>query len=137
MNAKRVLYNIAGIESEIEYLTNQVIKTETQLMRVTPILSGMPQGGGDNDKMAAGISDLIKWRNKLKNKVIQLVEAKINAFETIGKIEDNRYRKILIEFYFNKTPLTKISYELGYDYYYTAALHKKALQEFEKHHKTS
>lgn len=137
MNTRKTLFQIGGIESEIEVIQDEILRTESQLTRVTPVLSDMPKGGGNNDKMANGISDLIAWKAKLNRKICQLIRVKDDAMASIYKIQDERYRRILISHYFKHEPLTKIAYEMGYEYYYLAALHKRALTEFAKHHNKS
>lgn len=137
MNPKRILLQIGGTESEIDRIMEQIIKTETRLTHITPVLSDMPGGGSGGDKMIDGVSDLIEWRDRLKEKIRQLIHLKHEALNAIELIPDERYRTILTGHYFNGEPLTKLAYEMKYDYYYLVALHKQALREFAKHHNKS
>lgn len=137
MNARRFLYQIGSIEGEIQKLSDEIIKTESRLTRITPVLSDMPMGGGNNDKIGNGVIELIEWKDRLNRKVMQLMSIQHETLDVIEQINDDRYRTILTGHYFGKEPLTKMAYDMQYDYYYLCALHKSALREFDKHHNKS
>lgn len=134
-NAIRELENIRYIEDEIQRISEQIERNESTLRRVTPVLSDMPNGGGSNDKIGDGVVRLLEWKEKLNDTIKKLIRQRIEILDSIEKIEDKKLSIILISFYLNREPLTKIAYEMDYEYYYLCSLKKIAIREFAKYHK--
>ena len=65
LTTKEYLQSIRKKDYEILALEEAVLRQETLLTRVTPILSDMPRGGSDGDKMANGIARLVELKNKI------------------------------------------------------------------------
>ena len=132
LTTKEYLQSIRKKDYEILALEEAVLRQETLLTRVTPILSDMPRGGSDGDKMADGIAKLVELRDKINAKIDAICLEKSIVMSNINKIHDSSYRTILYERYINYRTFEEISTLLHYSYFHTCKLHGYALQEYEK-----
>lgn len=132
LTTKEYLQSIRKKDYEILALEEAVLRQETLLTRVTPILSDMPRGGSDGDKMADGIARLVELKNKINAKIDETCREKQEVIDDIKKIKESSYRTILYERYINYRTFEEISTLLHYSYFHTCKLHGYALQEYEK-----
>ena len=132
LTTKEYLQSIRKKDYEILALEEAVLRQETLLTRVTPILSDMPRGGSDGDKMADGISKLVELRDKINAKIDAICQEKSIVMSNINKIHDSSYRTILYERYINYRTFEEISTMMHYSYFHTCKLHGYALHEYEK-----
>ena len=132
MTGKEELRQIFRLDKRMVSLHDSIIELETKLTRVSPILSDMPRGGGEQDKISGGVAKLCELRQMLDD---MLTESCIRRGEIIKKIEllDNEnYKTILRERYVNLKSFEQISIMFPYTYNHTLKLHGHALQEYAK-----
>ena len=132
MTAKDQLRQIQLIKYEIQALEDDLLEIDTKLTRITPVLSDMPGGHGNNDKMVDGISDLIEVKKALQGRINALCRVRRECEVIISRMENTTYRTILHERYFNGRSLEYIADTLHYSYYHACKLHGWALAEYDK-----
>lgn len=116
----------------IEEKQNDAEELRTTIEKVTPNLSGMPNGKGDNlDKAPLEESlDRIKEIEKDCNKKLQeLLLKKFIVENKIDKLEQP-YKSILYLKYIRGINLYKVSEELNYSYKQIKRLHQEALEKY-------
>jgi len=130
MTPKEFLTNIKKKDYEILALEDAVLAQHTKITRISPVLSDMPSGGGQEDKMASGIVKLIELKDKLNREIDRICEDKEEVYNIIKEVEDPLYRQILIERYFNYKCFEEIAMITSYNYYEIIRKHGHALQAF-------
>lgn len=132
MTAKEYLRQLINIDVAIQDYQDEVLKIRAGLERMTPQLSGMPNGTPDPDKFGGKMDGLFMWQDKLNEAIDEACTLKTEALTIINLIQDQTLRKILFKHYIACKPFVLIAVEMGYEYYWTCQLHGKALQEFDK-----
>lgn len=131
MTPKEFLSNIRKKDLEILALEDAVLAQHTKLTRISPVLSDMPSGGAQEDKMASGIVKLIELKEKLNKEIDRICEEKKVAMDMVKEIEDPLHRQILYERYFNYKCFEEIAMITSYSYYEIIRKHGHALQAFQ------
>ena len=131
MTPKEYLSNIRKRDLEMLALEDAVLDQHTKLTRISPVLSDMPSGGPQDDKMASGIVKLIELKEKLNIAIDNICVEKEQVHEMIKEIEDPTYRQILYERYFNYKCFEEIAMITSYSYYEIIRKHGHALQAFQ------
>ena len=132
MTGKEELRQIFRLDKRMVSLHDSIIELETKLTRISPVLSDMPKGGGDQDKISGGVAKLCELKQMLDD---MLTESCIKRGEIIKKIElleNENYKTILRERYVNLKSFEQISVLFPYTYNHTLKLHGHALQEYSK-----
>lgn len=132
MTGKEELRQIFRLDKRMVSLHDSIIELETKLTRISPVLSDMPRGGGDQDKISGGVAKLCELKQMLDD---MLTESCIKRGEIIKKIElleNENYKTILRERYVNLKSFEQISVLFPYTYNHTLKLHGHALQEYSK-----
>jgi len=131
MTAKEELRQIRDIDMEVKDLEDSLLELETKLTRITPILSDMPKGGGDNDKMSAGISKLVEMKKEYWQRISQLRDYQKKCETIVFGLSCSIYRFILYQRYFKYRSFNEISEMSNYSYRHICRLHGEALKEYE------
>lgn len=132
MTGREILKSVRSRRIEVAALEDAVLEVETRLTRISPILSDMPSAGGNNDKMADGVSKLVEIREKLNKKIDETAKFELSVMDMISKLEEPIYRTILYRMYILNEPLKEVAEKINYTYNYTCSLHGYALNEIDK-----
>lgn len=128
-DAKKELYSYLHSKKLEERKLEQIIEQKTKLTKITSILSDMPKGTPDNDKMSKNIAillDLIREHIKI---LTEEEENLIRITKKINKVEQP-YRNILELRFVKGMKVEEVSVELDRDYRYTKKLIKKAVKKY-------
>lgn len=114
----------------IEEKQNDAEELRTTIEKVTPNLSGMPSGKGDNlDKapLEEGLDRIKEIEKDCNKKLQELLLKKFIVENKIDKLEQP-YKSILYLRYIRGKTLNKISDEMGYSYVHICRMHGDALK---------
>lgn len=128
-DAKKELYSYLHSKKLEERKLEQIEEQKTKLTKITSILSDMPKGTPDHDKMSKNIAillDLIREHIKImedEEKNLIRITKKINKVE-------QPYRNILELRFVKGMKVEEVSVELDRDYRYTKKLIKKSIKKY-------
>ena len=130
--AKKELREYRDNIKYIEEKQNDAEELRTTIEKVTPNLSGMPNGKGDNlDKapLEEGLDRIKEIENDCNKKLQELLLKKFIVENKIDKLEQP-YKSILYLKYIRGINLYKVSEELNYSYKQIKRLHQEALEKY-------
>ena len=127
--AKKELYSYLHSKKLEERKLEQIEETKTKLTKITTVLSGLPKGSPDNDKMSKNISRLIELVSEHINILQEEEENLIRITNKIKRV-DQPYRNILELRFVEGMKVEEVSVELNRDYRYTKRLIKKSVKKY-------
>ena len=127
--AKKELYSYLHSKKLEEKKLEQIEETKTKLTKVTTVLSGLPKGSPDNDKMGKNIAKLLELIEEHINIMIEEEENLIRITNKI-KLVEQPYRNILDLRFVTGMKVEELSVEIDKDYRYTKRLLKKAIMRY-------
>ncbi len=127
--AKKELYSYLHSKKLEERKLEQIEETKTKLTKTTTILSDMPKGSPDNDKMSKNIARLL---DLIKEHIEIMEEEEENLVRITKKIKqvEQPYRNILELRFVEGMKIEEVSVELDKTYRYTKTLIKKAIKKY-------
>lgn len=127
--AKKELYSYLHSKKLEERKLEQIEETKTKLTKTTTILSDMPKGTPDNDKMSKNIARLL---DLIKEHIEIMEEEEENLIRITKKIKrvEQPYRNILELRFVEGMKIEEVSVELDKTYRYTKTLIKKAIKKY-------
>ena len=127
MTAKEWLDRGRRLQMEIDALEQTKINLLLRATRMTPVYSQTPKGGGDYDKFGAYADTAAKIDARLKE--LQAISTEI--FDVVCRVNDERYRAVLMYRYLNYLPWESIAEAMSYDVRHVTRLHGEALAAVE------
>lgn len=126
--AKRWLYRGWNLNREIAAMDRLKDETYAALTSAVATIDASPGGSKDPHKYDryAGLCDLIERR---KDELTQIQEEILKA---ISKVEDSRYRTLLIDRYTRFLRWEQVAEEMHYSFRHVLTLHEEALMAFAK-----
>ena len=131
-DAKTYLRRLRWISRDITSKEELLQKWRTRATSVTVRLDpNKVKGGGSTsaEDLLVAMADL---EIELQEQIRESVEDEKQALVLIGKLEDERYREILLQRYFLGRTWREIAEAIGYDERHVTRLHGYALQELQK-----
>ena len=131
-DAKIYLRRLRWISRDITSKEELLHKWRTRATSVTVRLDPNKVKGGGNmsaEDLLVAMADL---EIELQEQIRESVEDEEQALVLIGKLEDERYREILLQRYFLGKTWRDIAEAIGYDERHVTRLHGYALQELQK-----
>lgn len=127
--ARKELYSYLHSKKLEERKLEQIEETKTKLTKTTTILSDMPKGTPDNDKMSKNIARLL---DLIKEHIEIMEEEEENLVRITKKIKqvEQPYRNILELRFVEGLKIEEVSVELDKTYRYTKTLIKKAIKKY-------
>lgn len=134
MTTKDYLRQTFKLDIEINTLIQTVESLEASATKVTTFLDPNKVGSGsfNIDSREQIIVKMCDLKNKINDKIDELVDLKSNVFEQIAKIDNTDYRLILTLRYVNLKSFEEIAVLMNYTYRHIIRLHGNALRYFEK-----
>jgi DNA-directed RNA polymerase specialized sigma subunit len=131
---KEYLKQTFKLDVEINTLIETVESLEASATKVTTILDPNKVGSGsfNIDSREQTIVKMCDLKNKINQKIDELVDLKSNVYEQIAKIDNSDYRLLLTLRYVNLKSFEEIAVLMNYTYRHITRLHGNALQYFEK-----
>lgn len=129
--AKKELYSYLHSKKLEDNKLNQIEETKTRLTKTTTILSNMPRGSSDDDKMSKNIAKLL---DLISEHIYIMQEEEENLIKITNKINkvEQPYRNILDLRFVQGKKIEEISVEIDKTYRYTKTLLKKSIKEYAK-----
>lgn len=127
--AKKELYSYLHSKKLEERKLEQIEETKTKLTKTTTILSDMPKGTPDNDRMSKNIAILL---DLISEHIEIMADEELNLVTITKKIKqvEQPYRNILELRFVKGMKVEEISVELDRDYRYTKKLIKKSIKKY-------
>lgn len=128
-DAKKELYSYLHSKKLEERKLEQIEEQKTKLTKITSILSDMPKGTPDHDKMSKNIAILL---DLISEHIEIMADEELNLVTITKKIKqvEQPYRNILELRFVKGMKVEEISVELDRDYRYTKKLIKKSIKKY-------
>lgn len=128
-DAKKELYSYLHSKRLEERKLNQIEETKTKLTKTTTVLSDLPKGTPDNDKMAKNIARLLEL---ISEHIEIMQEEEDNLIRITNKIKmvEQPHKNILELRFVEGMKVEEVSVEIDKTYRYTKTLIKKAIKEY-------
>lgn len=128
-DAKKELYSYLHNKKLEERKLEQIEEQKAKLTKITSILSDMPKGTTDHDKMSKNIAILLDLISEHIKIMTEEEENLIRITKKINQVEQP-YRNILELRFVKGMKVEEISVELDRDYRYTKKLIKKSIKKY-------
>ena len=117
-DAKKELYSYLHSKRLEERKLNQIEETKTKLTKTTTVLSDLPKGTPDNDKMAKNIARLLEL---ISEHIEIMQEEEDNLIRITNKIKmvEQPYKNILELRFVEGMKVEEVSVEIDKTYRYT------------------
>lgn len=127
--AKKELYSYLHSKKLEERKLEQIEEIKTKLTKTTTVLSDMPKGTPEHDKMGKNIARLL---DLIKEHIEIMKEEEENLVRITKKIKqvEQPYRNILELRFVEGLKIEEVSVELDKEYRYTKKLIRKAIQKY-------
>lgn len=128
-DAKKELYSYLHSKKLEERKLEQIEEQKAKLTKITSILSYMPKGTTDHDKMSKNIAILLDLISEHIKIMTEEEENLIRITKKINQVEQP-YRNILELRFVKGMKVVEVSVELDRDYRYTKRLIKKSIKKY-------
>ena len=129
--SRRELYSYMHSKKLEERKINQIEEIKTKLTKTTTVLSDIPVGTPDNDKMAKNIARLLELISE-HIEIMQNEEENLIRITNKIKMVEQPYKNILELRFVEGMKVEEVSVEIDKAYRYTKTLIKKAIKEYAK-----
>ncbi|MFR2570379.1 MAG: hypothetical protein ACLS90_01470 [Clostridia bacterium] len=129
--SRRELYSYLHSKKLEERKINQIEEIKTKLTKTTTVLSDIPVGTPDNDKMAKNIARLLELISE-HIEIMQKEEENLIRITNKIKMVEQPYKNILELRFVEGMKVEEVSVEIDKAYRYTKTLIKKAIKEYAK-----
>lgn len=129
--SRRELYSYLHSKKLEERKINQIEEIKTKLTKTTTVLSDIPVGTPDNDKMAKNITRLLELISE-HIEIMQKEEENLIRITNKIKMVEQPYKNILELRFVEGMKVEEVSVEIDKAYRYTKTLIKKAIKEYAK-----
>ena len=128
-DAKKELYSYLHSKKLEERKLEQIEEQKAKLTKITSILSDMPKGTPDNDKMSKNVARLLEL---ISEHIKIMEEEENNLIRITKKIKqvDQPYRNILELRFVMGRKIEEVSVDIDKTYRYTKTLIKKAIKKY-------
>lgn len=127
--ARKELYSYLHSKKLEQRKLEQIEEIKTRLTKTTTILSDMPKGSPDNDKMSKNIARLLDLIGEHIEIMEEEEENLVRITKKIKQVEQP-YRNILELRFVDGLKIEEVSVELDKEYRYTKKLIRKAIQKY-------
>lgn len=129
--AKKELYSYLYSKKLEERKLNQIEETKCKLTKTTSVLSDMPKGSSDDDKMARNI---VKLLDLISEHIKIMTDEENNLIYITNKIKkvEQPFRNILELRFVEGMKIEEVSDEIKKTYRYTKTLIKNSIKEYAK-----
>lgn len=127
--ARKELYSYLHSKKLEQRKLDQIEEIKTKLTKTTTILSDMPKGTPDSDKLSKNIARLLEL---ISEHIEIMEEEEENLIRITNKIKlvEQPFRNILELRFVEGLKVEEVSVELNRDYRYTKKLIRKSIQKY-------
>ena len=129
MTAKQYLNRARRIDSEINALLRLLQTTRDSLESIT---QNYDSDGSQSTKNPHKFDRLVELESTVDNKVDELIALKAEILNTISKLNDNRQRIILTEYYLEMKTWEQVAVDMNYSFQHIMRMHGYALKEIQR-----
>ena len=115
----------------MQKLEDRVLEIETAVTKQTSVISDMPQGCAESDKMAAGVIRLVEAREKLLEKQLESLEGVMAIEKAIEKL-DERGKLLVRLHYIEGMTWERVAVEMNYTWQHLHKIHRNVLEEINR-----
>ena len=105
-------------------LAEEVERLQSEATRITPLLSGMPGGAGDGQKLPKSVERIVQAKQELQEQIDRCTDVRGEITEVIKQITNYRDHEILRRRYILGQKWEEIAVEMNYTYQHICNLHK-------------
>lgn len=127
---KETLRNYRWLRLNMKKLEDRVLEIETAITKRTSVISDMPQGCAESDKMAAGVIRLVEAREKLYEKQLEYWHTMAEIEKAISVL-DERGQCLMRLYYIDGCTWEKVCCVMSYQWTQIHRLHAKYLEEIQ------
>ena len=130
-NQEKIQYlrRYQAIERRVDRSLEERERWRARAEKITPAHTGMPGGGGGEDRMQQAVEKICEIEAQLDADIDLLVETKKEIVRAIGTVEEPRYREVLERRYLDGDTWEQIAVDMHYSYQWVCHIHGRALQE--------
>ena len=136
LTAKEYLMQISKIDKYIEAKEAQKRKIRSRLEYRSNKLSKEPKSTLQGDKLCDGVSDIVDLQIQIDERIDKSIELQKKISNEIELVKDNVCKAVLIRRYLNCEDWEDIAKNMRYSFSGINKIHQKALQSFERVHKS-
>ena len=108
-------------------LAEEVERLRAEAERVTPLLSGMPGGGPNTDKLPAAVGRIIDAQQELEAQINCCHAIRREVVAAINTVTDDRQHEVLHRRYILGQRWDQIAVEMHYCYKHVRRIHHRAI----------
>lgn len=108
-------------------LAQEVERLRSEAARVTPLLSGMPGGAGDGNKLPRAVEGIVQAQQELQAQINQCGAIRREVVDALDQISSPRDHEILRRRYLLGQKWERIAVEMSYAYQYVCDRHKRTI----------
>lgn len=115
--------------AKVEMLKRDLIRWRELGEKVTPSLTGMPQGGQNVPKVEQSAIMICDIEKEINERIKQLSELYMRILSAIDAVDDINLQNLLYRRYIQGQKWEKIAVEMHYSYMHVCRLHGQALDK--------
>ena len=125
---KVLLQEYRKLDGRINRALDEKRRWEELAVRISPVYSDMPRGGGNGDKLTEAVQRIVDLEAEIDRDIDRLVDLRQWIERNIDAVEDTRLRDILRRRYVDGDRIEKIAVDIMLDYRWVRRLLTRALR---------
>lgn len=125
---KVLLQEYRKLDGRINRALDEKRRWEELAVRISPVYSDMPRGGGNGDKLTEAVQRIVDLEAEIDRDIDRLVDLRQWIERNIDAVEDTRLRGILRRRYVDGDRIEKIAVDMMLDYRWVRRLLTRALR---------
>lgn len=105
-------------------LVEEVERLQSEATRITPLLSGMPGGLGDGQKVPRAVEKIEEAHRKLEKQICECIKIRIEVIDCIEGAETIKEKELLRRRYILGQSFEEISDKMHLEYRWVRRVHK-------------
>ena len=126
---KVLLQEYRKLDGRINRALDEKRRWEELAVRISPVYSDMPRGGGNGDKLTEAVQRIVDLEAEIDRDIDRLVDLRQWIERNIDAVEDTRLRDILRRRYVDGDRIEKIAVDMMLDYRWVRRLLTRALRD--------
>ena len=123
----RYLSRYRRLNQRIDRLLEEQGRWREKAMRITPVLSPVPGGGGSGSPIERPMDKVLEIDAEINREIDALIDLRRDIQGAIEKVPDENLQLLLTYRYIDGLSFEKIAEKLHYGYQWVYKLHRKAL----------
>lgn len=120
-----------NLDNHIDILLAEAEKWKTRAEKITPVLTGMPAGGDNDNQRESAICKMIDCKWEATKETDELVDLGRKIKSAIKAVPNHDHRLLLTYRYISGMTFEEISFKMNYSWRQTHRMHSQALNEIE------